>query len=280
MNGCLYLVATPIGNLADITLRALEVLKTVDLVAAEDTRHSQILLHFYGIKTPMISLHEHNEQQRINDLLPKLQSGKNIALITDAGTPLISDPGFRLVQTLLQANIAVTAIPGPCAAIDGLILSGISAERFLFEGFLPAKGSARAHRLAELSQQTATVILYEAPHRLIHLLKELIEVCGAERVATLTRELTKTFETIRQSNLKELLSWVEADVNQRKGEIVLILSGKQKQAEAVRQEEIAKVLKILLAELPLKQAVSLASQITQAKRNFVYSLALALLNMS
>ncbi len=276
MTGCLYLVATPIGNLKDITLRALEVLKSVDLITAEDTRHSQSLLHFYGITTKMISLHEHNEQQRIAALLAQLQSGKSIALITDAGTPLISDPGFRLVQALHQAHILVTSIPGPCAAINALVVSGISPERFLFEGFLPVKGAERQRRLTKLSQENATIILYEAPHRLIALLTDLCRFCGEKRIATLTRELTKTFETIRQANLKELLSWVESDSNQQKGEIVLVLSGAQKTEELARQDEITRVLKILLAELPLKQAVSLTAQITQAKRNFVYNLALSL----
>lgn len=273
--GHLYIVATPIGNLADITLRAVEILKSVDLIAAEDTRYSQQLLNFYGIKTPLISLHEHNEQQRIADLLPQLQAGKHIALVTDAGTPLISDPGFRLVQAMHQAHIPVSPIPGACAAISALVVSGLPAERFVFEGFLPAKGAARQQRLAELAVETRTIIFYEAPHRIADLLAQLTLSCGGERLATLARELTKTFETVRHDRLAALQQWVEQDANQRKGEFVLILQGAAVNHTGPGDQELQRILRILLAELPLKQAVSLAIEITGAKRNRVYALALA-----
>lgn len=274
--GCLYIVATPIGNLADITLRALEILKTVDFISAEDTRHSQQLLNHYGIKTPLISLHEHNEQQRINELLPQLQAGKRMALIADAGTPLISDPGSRLVQALHQAKIPVAPIPGACAAISALVVSGLCAQRFVFEGFLPAKGAARLQRLNELATETRTIIFYEAPHRITELLAQLSQACGGERLATVARELTKTFETIRHDSLDALQQWVTADPNQRKGEFVVILGGAKSSVESADEQELQRILKILLAELPLKQAVALAENITQAKRNYIYSLALKL----
>lgn len=270
--GHLYLVATSIGNLADISLRALEILQSVDLIAAEDTRHSQQLLSFYGIKTPVISLHQHNEQRRIAELLPQLQQGKQIALITDAGTPLISDPGSRLVQALHHHAISVSPIPGACAAICGLIVSGLSAERFVFEGFLPAKGAMRQRRLMELAKETRTIIFYEAVHRIIDLLQQLIKVCGEHRLATFTRELTKNFETIRQDSLVNLLTWVQMDSNQRKGEIVLILAGAE--PTTTEDPELLRILKILTEELPLKQAVEIATRITGSKRNHIYSLAL------
>jgi 16S rRNA (cytidine1402-2'-O)-methyltransferase len=275
-NGCLFIVATPIGNLGDITLRALEILKTVDLIAAEDTRHSQRLLNFYGINTPLISLHEHNEQQRLNQLLPQLQAGKQIALISDAGTPLISDPGSRFVQALHQAQISVSPVPGACAAISALMVSGISSQQFIFEGFLPAKGAARQQRLQQLSSETRTIIFYEAPHRIEDLLTGLIAVCGGDRPATLAREMTKVFETIRHDSLAGLQGFVSEDNHQRKGEFVLVLEGAVPQEDThADEQELQRILRILLAELPLSQAVTLTAEITGAKRNRVYTLALS-----
>lgn len=276
--GCLFIVATPIGNMADMTFRAVEILKTVDLIAAEDTRHSRPLLNFYGVNTALISLHEHNEQQRIAELLPQLQAGKQIALITDAGTPLISDPGSRLVQAVRQAQIPVTPIPGACAAISALVVSGLPSTHFVFEGFLPAKGAARRQRLTELAAETRTIIFYEAPHRVTDLLEQLITVCGGERVATLARELTKTFETIRQDTLSRLQQWVAQDDNQRKGEFVVVLQGAANPVHSSDQQELRRILQILLAQLPLKQAVALAADITHSPRNDVYRLALELQN--
>ena len=193
--GCFYIVATPIGNLGDITYRAIDVLKSVDIIAAEDTRHSLGLLAHYGINTALISLHQHNEQQRVDELLSLLQAGKSVALISDAGTPLISDPGERLIRALHQHQIPVTSIPGPCAAINGLVVSGLPCSRFVFEGFLPVKKSARRERIAELVPEIRTIIFYEAPHRIIDLLELLIEFFGPNRLAAIAREMTKTFET-------------------------------------------------------------------------------------
>jgi 16S rRNA (cytidine1402-2'-O)-methyltransferase len=272
--GVLYVVATPIGNLADITLRALEILKSVDLIAAEDTRHSQILLNHYGIHKPLISLHQHNEQQRISELLPKLRAGQKIALISDAGTPLISDPGAGIVRTLHQEKIPVVPIPGPCAAVSALAVSGLSADRFLFEGFLPTQESKRKQRLAELVGDSRTIVFYESPHRMEDLLRQLMEIFGEERMATLVREMTKNFETIRQDTLKNLRDLLQKDPNQRKGEFVLTVEGAPEHKKEADESEWRRILGILLAELPLKQAVSLTVQITHAKRNRIYELAL------
>lgn len=272
--GSLYVIATPIGNLADISLRALEVLKNVDIIAAEDTRHSQILLNHYGINRPLISLHQHNEQQRIADLLSKLQAGQQIALVSDAGTPLISDPGSRLVQVLHQEKIPVIPIPGACAAISALSVSGLPADRFVFEGFLPSKDTARRQRLKELAQETRTLVFYEAPHRIEDLLKDLIEIHGGARLATYVREMTKNFETIRHGTLESLYKAVQTDPNQRKGEFVLMVQGASADNKNEDEIELQRVLNILLQELPLKQAVTLAAKLTQVKRNHVYTLAL------
>ncbi len=272
--GILYVVATPIGNLADISLRALEILKIVDLIAAEDTRHSQILLNHYGVNRPVISIHQHNEQQRIADLLSKLQSGQRIALISDAGTPLISDPGARLLQVLHQEKITIIPIPGACAAISALSVSGLPADRFVFEGFLPSKDAARRRRLKELAQETRTLVFYEAPHRIEYLLNDLIEIHGGGRLATYVREMTKNFETIRHGTLETLYKTVQADPNQRKGEFVLMVQGASVENKNKDEIELQRVLNILLQELPLKQAVSLTAKLTQVKRNQVYTLAL------
>lgn len=268
----LYVVATPIGNLKDITLRALDILKSVDIIAAEDTRHSKQLLDFYGINTPLISLHEHNEQQRIAELLPQLQAGKSMALISDAGTPLISDPGGHFVQALHEAKIAIIPIPGACAAISALSVSGLPAGKFVFEGFLPTENARRQRRLKELATEPRTIIFYEAPHRIVEFIEQLKLILGGERIATIARELTKTFETIHQDSLYQLHDWLLQDPMQRKGEFVIVVSGAP--TVASDDQELQRILQILLAELPLKQAVTLAVQITGAKRNHLYELAL------
>ncbi len=273
--GILYVVATPIGNLADITLRALDILKSVDLIAAEDTRHSLVLLNHYGITRPIISLHQHNEQQKISELLSQLQAGLRIALISDAGTPLISDPGSRLVQALHQENMAVIPIPGPCAAISALSVSGLPTDRFVFEGFLPSKSVARRQRLQALANETRTLVFYEAPHRIEDLLKDLIDLYGGERLATYVREMTKNFETIRHTNLNNLYEIIGEDPNQRKGEFVLMVHGADEIHHGEQDEiELQRVLNILLEELPLKQAVTLAVKLTRVKKNDIYALAL------
>ena len=277
MMGILYIVATPIGNLADITQRALNVLNQVAVIAAEDTRHSQKLLQHYGIKKTLISLHEYNEQARAQQILELLTQGKDIALISDAGTPTISDPGYRLIKSAHAAAITVVPIPGACAAIAALSASGIPTEQFIFEGFLPSKSAQRKQRLQTLVTETRTLIFYEAPHRVIELFDDLITIFGPEREAVLAKELTKTFEKIIAGKLPELKNWLEADAARIQGEFVVLIHGAvavSKDADA--EAAIKNTLKILVNELPLKQAVALTAQLTGAKKNWVYELALEL----
>lgn len=270
----LYIVATPIGNLEDMSERALRILREVDLIAAEDTRHSKKLLQHYGINTTLISLHEHNEQVRSNKLLEQLQQGKNIALISDAGTPLISDPGFHLVAAVRAANIPVVPIPGPCAAIAALSAAGLPSDRFLFEGFLPAKSPQRQQRLIELQFEPHTVIFYEAPHRILATINDMITIYGSDRSAVLAKELTKTFETIYGGKLIDLKTWLEQDENHRRGEFVILVHGNPiAQPKALNLDPL-KILDIFLAELPLKQAVDLTVKITGEKKNALYQIAL------
>lgn len=271
--GCLYLVATPIGNLGDITLRAIDVLRGVDLIAAEDTRHSKKLLNHYDITTPTLSLHNYNEAARTAQLIKRLQQGADIALIADAGTPLISDPGYRLVAQAHQHGIKVIPIPGACAAIAGLVASGLPTDQFVFAGFLPTKDAARKKHLAALVSESRTIIFYESVHRITNFLNLLNEVFGGDRVAAVARELTKTFETIRQATLRDLKDWFAQDPQQSKGEFVIILQGASKKNRDPAAVD-TRLLQILLNELPLKQAVSLAVQITGKKRKALYSLAL------
>lgn len=273
----LYIVATPIGNLQDITLRAIEVLKTVDCIAAEDTRHSLPLLRHFGISTPVLALHEHNERERAAQLLQRLQSGESIALISDAGTPLINDPGYFLVREARALGIRVVPIPGACAVIAALCASGLPTDRFTYEGFLPAKSKARLDKLKLLQAETRTMVFYESPHRILELLQAMLEVFGAARQVVIARELTKTFETIRLGPLAELCEWVESDANQQRGEIVVLVAGAP---ESVQSESFSAqhVLSVLLEDLPTKQAVDLAVKITGEKKNALYELALQLKN--
>ncbi len=268
--GTLYIVATPIGNLEDITQRALNTLSQVDLIAAEDTRHSGLLLSHYGIKKPFFALHDHNEQQRARVLVEKLQQGLNIALISDAGTPLISDPGFHLVRDCRNAGIKVSPIPGACAAITALCSSGIASDRFCFEGFLPAKSKARCDKLAELETETRTLIFYESTHRILDTLADMQQVWGNERYVVLARELTKTWETIVGEPLEQLIAWLKEDGHRIKGEIVLIVEGKP----SVEQEEISaqaiKLLSVLSVELPLKKAAAIVAECFGYKKNSLY----------
>lgn len=274
----MFIVATPIGNLQDITLRALDVLKTVDLIAAEDTRHTQKLLQHFAIQKPLISLHEYNETQKIKHFLTLLTEGKQIALVTDAGTPLISDPGFHLVAALQAAQIKIVPIPGACAAICALSVSGLPTDRFTFEGFLPAKRSAALTKLKLLTAEQRTIIFYEAPHRIEKTLELLIEVFGSERDACLARELTKVFETIRKDKLINLFNWLKKNEAQSKGEFVILLAGLTENIidTAAVELELKRLLTILLAEVPLRQAVDLAEKITGQKKNKIYRLALNL----
>ena len=274
--GILYVVATPIGNLGDITLRALETLKMVDAIAAEDTRHSSGLLNHFGISKKLIAVHEHNEQQSAEKLVLALKNGDNIALITDAGTPGISDPGAIVVKMVREAGIKVVPIPGVSAVIAALSASGITQNGFHFYGFLPASGAARRKQLEALKTQTVTLVFYEAPHRIIESIEDIAKVLGEDRIITFCRELTKTFETIYTCPASRASAWLRADANQQRGEFVLLVEA----APVVKAEEISieaqRILKCLLAELPLKQAVALGSEITNQKKNALYDLALTL----
>jgi len=274
--GVLYVVATPIGNLADWSPRAVDTLKAVALVAAEDTRHSMRLLQHFDIGTRLVAVHDHNEAGQVESLLARLAAGDDIALISDAGTPLISDPGYRLVAAAQAAGLRVVPVPGACAAIAALSAAGLPSDRFIFEGFLPAKSAARRERLAALAGEPRTLIFYEAPHRVLDCLGDMVAVLGGERRIVLARELSKAFETIRQHSLTEMLDWVGADANQQRGEIVLVLEGAPAQTGEEDWREADRVLGVLMAELPLKQAAALAAELTGLKKNALYERALAL----
>lgn len=268
------MVATPIGNLRDITLRALDILKTVDVIAAEDTRNSAHLLQHYGIMTPLTALHEHNERNASEKLLALLAEGKSIALISDAGTPAISDPGSYLVKAALLKGIRVCPIPGPSAATAAVSASGSENGHYLFYGFLPAKASGRQKELQALRHLPYTLIFYEAPHRILECIDDLAAAFGPDRTVTFARELTKLFETIHSSSLGEARAWLEGDAYRQKGEFVLVVEGYAGSDEAAVEEEMLRVLIVLLEELPLKQAVKLAAEITGKKKNLLYERAL------
>ena len=272
----LYVVATPIGNLGDITLRALEILKGVDAIAAEDTRHTAGLLSHFGISKKLMAVHEHNEHQSAEKLLAQLNAGDNIALVTDAGTPGISDPGAVVVDYVRKAGIKVVPIPGASAVIAALSASGIAQNGFLFFGFLPASGAARRKALEALKAQTVTLVFYEAPHRIVESLNDMANVLGAERRVTFAREITKTFETIYSCNLGDAKAWLEADTNQQRGEFVLLVEAAEIKAAEEFSEETVRVLKLLMVDLPLKQAVKLAAEISNEKKNDLYEFALQL----
>lgn len=269
----LYVVATPLGNLEDFSPRAINVLKKVDTIAVEDTRHSQKLLKTFGITTPLVSLHEHNETISTHLLLDALKKNRSIGLISDAGTPLISDPGYRLVHLARQHGISVIPIPGPCALITALCASGLACDRFIFEGFLPGKRSARLKKLQTFLYETRTLIFYEAPHRILALIDDMLAVFGPERYVVLARELTKAFETIHGDPLKNLKLWLNSDKNQQKGEFVVLVEGREHLNP--HKVDVKRILGILLNELPTKQAISLAAKITYEKKNKLYALALA-----
>jgi 16S rRNA (cytidine1402-2'-O)-methyltransferase len=271
----LYLVATPIGNLGDISARAIETLQSVQLIAAEDTRHSRRLLQHFGINMRLMAYHEHNEEQQTPVLIGRLLKGQSIALISDAGTPLVSDPGYRLVQAALQENIKVVPIPGPCAAIVALSASGLPTDRFVFEGFPPAKSGARRNYLQTLQTEPRTLVFYVSCHRISETLNDMADIFGGERLAVLARELTKTFETIHKATLKELAEWVANDSNQQKGEIVLLVEGVSESADE-QQELLGRLMPVLVNELPVKQAATIAAKITGLNKNDLYKQALAL----
>lgn len=270
----LYVVATPIGNLNDISLRALDILKAVDIVAVENIQNSKNLLAAHHISTRLMSLHQHNENFATDKIVTLLMQGQSVALITDAGTPAISDPGALLVQQVRAKGYRVIPIPGANAAICALSAAGIALPHFFFFGFLSTKSMARKRELVQFKAQEYPVIFYEAPHRIIECVNDMIAVMGADRTLTVARELTKLFETIHISSLSETLDWLKSDSNQQKGEFVLILSGDEKLDKAAVSESAQTTLKHLLAELPLKQAVKLATVITGENKNALYQLAL------
>ncbi|MFO1390159.1 16S rRNA (cytidine(1402)-2'-O)-methyltransferase [Cellvibrio sp.] len=272
--GTLYVVATPIGNLDDMVPRAIQTLQTVAVIAAEDTRHSARLLAHFDIKTPAIAYHDHSDEHRTEQLIARLLAGEDVALISDAGTPLVSDPGYRLVRSARQQGIRVVPIPGACAMIAALSAAGLASDRFAFEGFLPAKQVARTHQLESVAGDARTLIFYEAPHRILETLQDMESVFGAEREVVVARELTKTFETIKGGSLAEMVAWVAADSNQQRGEIVLLVQGAPKQENADLSPEQIRVMKVLLEDLPVKQAAAIGAKITGLKKNFLYDWAL------
>ncbi len=272
--GTLYIVATPIGNLEDISLRAIRVLKQVHHIAAEDTRHSRRLLLQHGIDTPMFALHEHNERQAVKGVLKLLQEEKDVALISDAGTPLISDPGFPLVRACREAGIRVSPVPGPSALMAALSVSGLPLDSFCFRGFLPRTQAARRDCLAKLLTANHTQAYYESSHRILHALRDLHEVLGAEREICVARELTKQYEDIMQGTTSEVLAMLEKDEMRRRGEFVIVIAGAAPRETDLPPAEAMRVLDVLLGELPLKQAASLAARITGEKKNRLYQLAL------
>lgn len=275
--GTLYVVATPIGNLNDMTYRAVTVLQSADKILAEDTRHAAPLLKHYGIRASVMALHEFNERERVNEVVEMLEQGESLALISDAGTPLISDPGFRLVREAKKAGVEVVAIPGACAAVAALSVAGLPTDRFIFEGFLPPKDQAREKYLQGLVHEERTLIFYEAPRRLVATLQAMVDVFGGDRQAVVARELTKMHESVKLAPLSELLIHYEQTPEELRGEVVLLLAGRDDEAATESgEQEVQHVLQVLLAELPLKQAVSLACKITGQRKNAVYDLALSL----
>ncbi|KAB0625934.1 16S rRNA (cytidine(1402)-2'-O)-methyltransferase [Acinetobacter gandensis] len=275
MSAQLFVVATPIGHLDDISYRAIDVLKSVKIIAAEDTRTSAQLLKHFGISTPLTACHDHNENNKIDQLIERLENGENMALISDAGTPLISDPGFKLVRAAQEKNIRVIPVPGACAAIAALSAVGLPSDRFSFEGFLPSKQSQRLLALEKLKDETQTMIIYEAPHRIVDSLKDMVEVFGADRPVGFAREITKTFETIKKMALGELVQFIESDHNQQKGEIVLVIGGATVEKD-LDQEKLDKLLTRLLQDLSVKAASQLAADLTGIKKKVAYQRALEL----
>lgn len=273
----LYIVATPIGNLEDITLRAINTLKQVDLIAAEDTRHSGLLLQHLAIKAKLFALHDHNEQEKSQLLIEKLKSGLSIALISDAGTPLINDPGYHLVKACRENNINVVPIPGACAAIAALSASGLPSDKFSYEGFLPAKTKARQDYLTTLLDEPRTMIFYESTHRLLDTLLDMQTIWGSDKQIVLAKELTKTWETIVNFSILDLINWLQEDSNRQKGEFVLIVEGNNKTADEIDPKAI-NTLKLLLKELPLKKAAAITAEIYGLRKNQLYQLGLTFEN--
>ncbi|XQW84547.1 16S rRNA (cytidine(1402)-2'-O)-methyltransferase [Thalassotalea piscium] len=273
----LYIVATPIGNLADISQRALTILEHVDVIACEDTRHTQKLLSAYSIKNKTLSLHDHNETYRQTQIANMLTEGKSIALVSDAGTPLISDPGYHIVSYLKKHELKVVPVPGACAAITALSASGLATDRFSFEGFLPSKQGARQKVLSELINEPRTMVFYDAPRRAIDTVSDIVDVLGRDRKIVIARELTKTFETIHNDTAGDFLTWLEQDPNQLKGEMVLIIEGYKADPSAIPAKAI-ETLKLLLTHMKPKIACAIAADIYGIKKNALYEIALELKN--
>ncbi len=271
----LYIVATPIGNLGDISQRAIDVLTQVDVIACEDTRHTGKLLSAFAIKNKTMSMHDHNERQRQEQIANMLLEGKSIALVSDAGTPLISDPGFHLVRHCRSLGLAVSPVPGACAAISALSVAGLPTDRFSFEGFLPSKSGARQTTLKALENEERTMVFYDAPRRAIDTVKDIVETLGGERYIVIARELTKTFETIHSDTAEDFLTWLEQDANQLKGEMVLIIEGYKADVNEISPAAV-KTLKLLLAEMKPKKACAIAAEIHGVKKNALYDIALSL----
>ena len=275
MESAIYIVATPIGNLSDITIRAIEILKSVDLVAAEDTRHTRKLLDHYDIRTKMVSLHDHNELQKSQGLVERVMDGGSLALVSDAGTPLISDPGHTLVNEAKKQGVKVVPIPGPSAIIAALCAAGIPCGKFIFEGFLPSKKKAKLDVLMGYSLERKAVVFYESPHRVLSTLECMLEVFG-DRVIAVAREITKRFEMIKRGPIPELLDWMSRDNNQQKGEFVLILSGVTGVEVTSSDQEKKVMLARLLTDLPPKKASAIVSDLLGGSKKEIYNLALEL----
>lgn len=275
--GVLYIVATPIGNLGDMTPRAVEVLQLVDTIAAEDTRHSAKLLQHFGISTKLLAYHDHSNEQRLQKIIGLLLSGQSVALISDAGTPLISDPGYELVTEARRQGIAVVSIPGACALIAALSVSGLPSNQFVFEGFLPAKSASRCKVFTPLLMESRTVVFYESPHRIVDSLKDMVAVLGEQRPVVLARELTKTYETVLSGTAANVLSQVLADSNQQRGEFVVLIKGVEVSKDAaVITTEAQTLMRELLEHLPIKTASSVAAKVTGLQKRELYQWALSL----
>lgn len=274
--GTLYVVATPIGNLEDFSTRAVRILSDVDVIAAEDTRHSAKLLQHYGIRTKVVNIHEYNERAQTPRLMEMLNAGKSIALISDAGTPLLSDPGFHLVRAARAAGISIIPIPGPCAAVAALSVAGLPTDRYVFEGFPPPRAAARRSAFESLRHEPRTTVFYESSHRVVESLADMVAAFGPERPAVLARELTKKFETVRSGTLAELHAYVRDHADEQLGEFVVLVKGAPESDRADADADADRVLRVLLEDLPLKEAVKLAARLTGNRKNRLYDRALAL----
>ncbi len=272
VQGRLQVVATPIGNLGDLSARARDVLQHADGIVAEDTRHTLALLHSLGISRPLISLHTHNETQRVPQLLARLVAGETLALVSDAGTPLLSDPGYELACAAADAGIPIEAIPGPSAITTALACAALPVNRFCFEGFLPARQRERRAQLAGLADESRTLVFFEAPHRIAEMLSDLAAVFGAGRRATVTRELTKTHESVYRGTLGELAERALEDENIRRGELTVVVQGAPEQPQPVDQALLRRAVELLARELPPSRAAALAAQLTGASRSAAYAL--------